>query len=307
MERDREMENAMSTPPNGPQHLSLNRLCCQFTKHEACARSYLVRLWWAAKTWRYWDGEATVHYLPDCTQTASFTKATGQLLISAAISCQDAHACILCWCKTRASHVDLFLSSTACCNLRDRGIFRDVAAPVDYYAHTQLPPADISSLFSIRATPWCLPRSCRCRHYHYHPLVNYQHATEVISQNGCEMMWSAAAVACCALKVEDATAFVPRVPSNAEKTQGKVIPVVANTSVAHFWDAPVLTLFYFILNSPAKKIPPRHNIVNPGSKILIALHRLQTDLLQWIFPQEARQCHRWRTTINPNMYIQDMF
>lgn len=121
MEKDREMENAMSTPPTGPQHLSLRPLCCQFTKHEACAGSYLVLLWWAARTLGYWDGEASMHHLPDCTQTSSFSKATGQLLIWATISCQVAHACTVTWCQTQASRTGLLLSLTACCNLRDEG------------------------------------------------------------------------------------------------------------------------------------------------------------------------------------------
>lgn len=36
-----EMENVMSTPPTGPQHMSLSRPNCQFAKHEACVRPYL--------------------------------------------------------------------------------------------------------------------------------------------------------------------------------------------------------------------------------------------------------------------------
>lgn len=121
MEKDREMENAMSTPPTGPQHLSLSRLYCQFTKREACAGSYLVLLWWAARTLGYWDDEASMHHLPDGTQTSSFTKVPGQPLIWAAISCRVAQACTVTWCQTRASRAALFLSLTACCNLRDGG------------------------------------------------------------------------------------------------------------------------------------------------------------------------------------------
>lgn len=83
----------------------------------------------------------------------------------------------------------IFLSLTACCNLRDRGgIFHVVAAPLDYYAHTRLPRTDISPHPSNHMSPWCLPHSFPCQHYHYHPLVNYQHATEVISRNGCDRM-----------------------------------------------------------------------------------------------------------------------
>lgn len=59
-------------------------------------------------------------------------------------------------------------------------IFHVAAAPLDYYAHTQLPRIDISSGPSIRTTPVLVSMPA----YHHHPLVNYQHATEGINRNG---------------------------------------------------------------------------------------------------------------------------
>lgn len=45
-----------------------------------------------------------------------------------------------------------------------RRIFHVAAAPLDYYAHPQLPRIDISSGPSIRTTPWRLPYSFLCQH-----------------------------------------------------------------------------------------------------------------------------------------------
>lgn len=64
---------------------------------------------------------ASMHHLPDCTQTSSFAKATGQLLIWVTISCEATQARTMTQCQTRASRAGLFLSLTACCNLGGGG------------------------------------------------------------------------------------------------------------------------------------------------------------------------------------------
>lgn len=57
------MERAMSTPPTGPQHLSLNNPRCQFAEREACVGPYLFASDGLPKIPGCWDGKAAMHRL----------------------------------------------------------------------------------------------------------------------------------------------------------------------------------------------------------------------------------------------------
>lgn len=79
------------------------------------------------------------------------------------------------------------------------------------------------------------------------------------------------------LTVEDTFDIITREPSNVEATREKVIPLGCKWQRRTFL-AYIRALFYFTKLTCRENSP--HSIVNPGSKILIAPHRLQTDLLQ---------------------------
>lgn len=201
-----------------------------------------------------------MHHLPDCThRPPPFTKAAGQLLIRAAISRQDAHACKSELLHNAGPHErSPLLSATVCCNLWDGGLgVYHVVADYDAHAHSFHAP-DISSGSSI---PRCLPRPFPRRHYRRRPLVNYQHAAEVIGRSCRDREGERAS----ARGLEGGRRRRLHHHGGARAKQEKVIPVVVNASgAAPLWDVPVDSR-YLILSSAAKKLPP-HNIVNPGKQ-----------------------------------------
>lgn len=115
--------------------------------------------------------------------------------------------------------------------------------------HTRSSLAPISHPHDSLASP--VPFSMPA--YHHHPLLNYQHATEVISRNDCDRVRRCKAPPLWQSKggrhgcLHHPSAFKHR----GATAKSHVCGSKYQQSGASVW-------LYFILSSPAKKIPPQH-------------------------------------------------